>query len=234
MISGVGLDELADQSPRAYVQSAAGDAPSGLETAEVVAHGERGAALLDPPHVDLRQVQVHLVQGFLQEDVAAYKDVDIGLDQGVRSNDLLQAVAGRKTVTCRPAVPSRPVLNPAGLILCRHGVDVCWVSRQQGAEVGVPGVGVRRHDEGGRCDAHASEGVSDIGPVVLPRTAVDVIEVVSRGVLIGRDSFGHVGEADVHNTRTSWRRTLRIWLAFVRHREPLRRLLIQLHPFRFG
>jgi len=101
----------------------------------------------------------------------------------------------------------------------------------------IPGVGVRRHDKGGRDDAHASEGVGDIGPVVLPRAAVDVIEVVGGGVLIGRNSFGHVGEADVHHTRTRWRRKLRVWLAFVvrhRHREPLRRLLIPLHPLRFG
>mmetsp|Transcript_31703 Transcript_31703/g.35948 ORF Transcript_31703/g.35948 Transcript_31703/m.35948 type:complete len:132 (+) Transcript_31703:3-398(+) len=60
------------------MKAATGDAPAGLETAEVIAQGKRGATLLDPPHVDLRQVQVHLVQGFLQEDVAAHKDVDIG------------------------------------------------------------------------------------------------------------------------------------------------------------
>mmetsp|Transcript_9162 Transcript_9162/g.10131 ORF Transcript_9162/g.10131 Transcript_9162/m.10131 type:complete len:104 (-) Transcript_9162:291-602(-) len=103
--------------------------------------------------------------------------------------------------------------------------------------MGMPGVGVRRHDKGGRGDAHASEGVGDIGPVVLPCAAVVVIKVIGGGVLIGCDSFGHVGEADVHHTRTRWRRKLRVWLAFVvvvRHREPLRRLLIPLHPLRFG
>jgi len=111
---------------RTDVNTASGHAPGCFEPAKVVAHTERGPALLDPTHVDLGEIQIHLMQRFFEQNVATNEDVNVAGGERMSVDYLLQSMAGGEAITC--ATRTRlPVLYPQGFVLGRNSVDVCGV-----------------------------------------------------------------------------------------------------------